>query len=139
MNGPLQRHPSRPIISTDVQFPYYSKSGHHGSQKGRTAAAMLITRTAPGTAMIDAPLDGAVGPGDIAVGDVATGAGEGAFFGGDFAARVNEQTSMHQVEITHHRLYQFSSYTILYTEWKLKMRLYLPGGGVGGVGGAGTG
>ena len=47
---------------------------------------MLITMTALGTAMIDAPLVGEAGPGAIA-----TGAGEGAFFGGDGTARVNEE------------------------------------------------
>lgn len=41
---------------------------------------MLITMKALGTAMIDAPLDGAVGPWDKA-----TGPGEGASFGGDIA------------------------------------------------------
>lgn len=45
---------------------------------------MLITMTALGTAMIDAPLVGEAGPGAIAI-----GAGEGAFFGGDGTARVN--------------------------------------------------
>jgi hypothetical protein len=39
---------------------------------------MLMTMTALGTAMIDAPLVGEAGPGANA-----TGAGEGAFFGGD--------------------------------------------------------
>lgn len=53
---------------------------------------MLITMTALGTAMIDAPLVGEAGPGAIAI---VIGAGEGAFFGGDGTARVNEETRMY--------------------------------------------
>lgn len=96
---------------------------------------MLITMTALGTAMIDDPLDWAVGPGAIAI-----GAGEGAFFGGDGTARVIEETRVHSVELMHHLFlctsFQASidSYKYLYIEYKFEMRLHSPGGGVSGAG-----